>query len=104
MIVNMWNTFGSGSLNKFVPGNTWHVYLDYPWQDFMGLRAAKFSRDVIDAYRRRSLFHAPYERPRFVLTTEELATIYHFPTEESKAPGIQRISSKKGEPPTNLPI
>jgi len=104
MIVNLWNTFGSGYLNKFVPGNTWHVYLDYPWQDFMGLRAAKFSRDVIDAYRRRSLFHAPYERPRFVLTTEELATIYHFPTEESKAPGIQRISSKKGEPPTNLPI
>mgnify|MGYP001467031022 CR=1 FL=1 len=102
-IVNLWSTFGSGYLNKFVPGNTWHVSLDYPWQDFRNMRAARFSRRILDAYRRRSLFHPPYERPRFVLTTEELATIYHFPTAETKAPGIQRISSTKGDAPTNLP-
>ncbi|MBL4644415.1 MAG: hypothetical protein JKX80_00945 [Candidatus Pacebacteria bacterium] len=102
-IVSLWNTFGSGTLNKFVPGSNWHVSLDFPWEDFRGMRVAGFSRNVLDAYQRRSLFHPPYEHPRFVLTTEELATIYHFPTEETKAPGIERIPSTKGEAPTNLP-
>ena len=103
VIVNLFNSFASGYLNKFKPSDTWHVTLDYPWQDFMDIRASRFSHKVIDAYRRRSLFHPPYQRPRFVLTTEEVATIFHFPTEENKAPGIQRISSTKGEAPTNLP-
>ena len=102
-IVNLWNTFGSGHLNKFVPGVAWHVSLDYPWQDFRGIRAKKFSHGILDAYRRRSMFHAPYDSDRFVLTTEELATIYHFPTEETKAPGLERIASTKGAPPSNLP-
>jgi len=102
-IVNLWNTLNSGTLNSFVPSDTWHVSLDYPWQDFMNIRRDGFSRNVLDAYHRRSLFHPPYSHPRFVLTTEELATMYHFPTEETKAPGIERIPSIKGEAPTNLP-
>ena len=103
-IVQLWGSFASGYLNKFVPGDTWHVSLDYPWQDFAGIRERGFSHGIIDAFRRRSMFHPPYDRPRFVLTTEELATIYHFPSEEAKAPGIERITSTKGEPPANLPI
>ncbi len=101
-IVNFWNTFSSGYLNGF-EGTDWHSSLNYPWQDFRGLREAYYSRKILDAYHRRSFFHPPYDRPRFVLTTEELATIFHFPTEETKAPGLQRLSSTKGEPPSNLP-
>ena len=103
VIVNFWNTFASGYLNALEPGDTWHVTFNYPWQDFMGLREASFSRKILDAYHRRSFFHPPYDRPRFVFTTEELATVFHFPTEETKAPGLQRLSSTKGEPPSNLP-
>lgn len=103
LLVNLFNSFASGYLNKFSPSDTWHVILDYPWQDFKDIRATRFSHRVIDAYRRRSLFHPPYERPRFVLTAEELATIFHFPTEENRAPGIERLSSTKGEAPSNLP-
>ncbi len=102
-LVTLWSTFASGTLNKFNPGGTWHVQMDYPWQDFRGIRKAAFSRNVLDAYRRRSMFHPPYSHERFVLTTEEVATIYHFPTEETKAPGIERIPSVKGEAPSNLP-
>jgi len=40
----------------------------------------------------------------FIMNTEELATIYHFPGEVSKTPSLSRISAKKAEPPTNLPI
>jgi len=39
-----------------------------------------------------------------VLNTEELATIFHFPTTFVEAPTLHRIDSKRGEPPAELPI
>jgi len=40
----------------------------------------------------------------FILNTEELATIFHFPGRRSaSAPFIKRIESKKGEAPSGLP-
>jgi len=41
----------------------------------------------------------------FVLNTEELASLFHFPGYGSApAPSLKRIETKKGEPPANLPI
>lgn len=40
----------------------------------------------------------------FILTTEELATVYHFPDVSVKSPMIPRVEAKKGEPPAGLPI
>lgn len=42
--------------------------------------------------------------PTFVLNTEELATIWHFPGQILKVPTLERIESKEAAPPTNLPI
>jgi hypothetical protein len=39
-----------------------------------------------------------------VLSTEELATLYHFPGAIAATPSINRIPSKKSEAPANLPI
>jgi hypothetical protein len=39
-----------------------------------------------------------------ILSTEELATIYHFPGMVAAAPAIERIEAKKVEPPPNLPL
>lgn len=39
-----------------------------------------------------------------ILTTEELATVFHFPDFSVKTPLVPRIEAKKGEPPTELPI
>ena len=39
----------------------------------------------------------------FVLNTEELATIWHFPGQILKVPTLERIESKEASPPTNLP-
>ncbi len=40
---------------------------------------------------------------KFVLNSEELATIYHFPMMSVKAPLVKRTGAKKSEPPTTLP-
>ena len=40
----------------------------------------------------------------FVLNTEELATLWHFPGQILKVPTLERIESKEAAPPTNLPI
>ncbi len=39
-----------------------------------------------------------------VLNTEELATIFHFPTMSAKAPMIPRIEARRSEPPATLPV
>jgi len=55
---------------------------------------------LMRAYKHRDMW---WGGPMFVLNAEELATIYHFPMTEVKAPLMQKTESKKGEPPAALP-
>lgn len=41
--------------------------------------------------------------PMYILNSEELATLYHFPMTEVKAPLVRKTESKKAEPPFSLP-
>lgn len=63
--------------------------------------------EVLMAYKRRSFFYPPHKETLdakpFILNTEELATIYHFPGGVAQTPTFKRIESKKAEPPSNLP-
>lgn len=94
--------FNSQNLNGFKRAED--TSFDYPWQDFFGMRLARLKARYFDAYRRRSYFFTPYVSPTFILNTEELATIFHFPGGVSKTPTFERIMSKRAEPPSNLPI
>src|SRR3989338_9020329 len=104
--------YNSNDLNGFKQSRFTDV--DYPWQDYFdfdsnpfsgkGDRVGKMKWKIFDAYRRRSWFHPPYERKPFVLNSEELATIFHFPGRVSETPTFERIASKKSEPPANLPM
>ena len=70
-------------------------------------RQEKYKREMFNAYRLRSFFFPPYQnyhQNAFVLNTEELATIYHFPGNVSATPTLAKITSKKSEPPANLPV
>jgi hypothetical protein len=67
----------------------------------------KYKREMFDAYRLRSFFFPPYQNYHqnpFILNTEELATIFHFPGNVSATPTLSKIASKKSEAPPNLPI
>jgi len=42
--------------------------------------------------------------PMYVLSVEELATLWHFPALEVKAPQVKKTESKRAEPPRTLPV
>jgi len=94
--------YGSELLNGLKP--IFFTSFDYPWQDFRKMRANKRKKDIFDNYRRRAYFYPPAKSKNFLLSTEELATIYHFPGKTAETPNLERIISKRGEPPANLPI
>jgi len=61
----------------------------------------------LNLYKQRYAFLDPrseYNPAPLIMTTEELATIYHFPGQVATTPTMARTSSKKAEPPPNLPI
>lgn len=104
-IIGSITQFGSVSLNGFRPA--FSAGYDYPWQDPFGKKKAGNEKDLLEAYKRRSYFELPFKNlgsKSFILTTEELATIFHFPGEVAGTPTLTRIPSKKAEAPSNLPI
>jgi len=85
-------------------------------------KIARLANRMLLEYREREFFHppmrhkihlpwplSPYLFPNFfhhhifVLNTEELATLWHFPGQILKVPTLERIESKEASPPTNLP-
>ncbi|MEX2029191.1 MAG: hypothetical protein WD963_01780 [Candidatus Paceibacterota bacterium] len=64
-------------------------YWAWPWPGVIGLDG------LIKAY---------VHHHTFILNTEELATIWHFPGQILKVPTLERIESKEASPPTNLPV
>ena len=55
---------------------------------------------LMQAYQRRSTWAGLYE---YILNTEELATLWHFPVMEVKTPLLKRLGSRRAQPPPILP-
>lgn len=60
--------------------------------------------DLLDKFKRRAYFHKPNKSPHFILNSEEIATLYHFPGGVSGTPSFARVESRKSEPPSNIPV
>ncbi len=63
-------------------------------------RTAKKQNLFIKAYKARSMFRGG---GTFAMNIEELASMFHFPNISVKAPMINKVESKKVEPPMDLP-
>ncbi len=62
-------------------------------------------RKLFRLYKDRLTPLFPREGGTFILNTEELATLYHFPGRMvAPAPAIPRVEAKKGEAPPGLPV
>jgi hypothetical protein len=110
--------YGSANLNGFKPGFITDMSDNYKdivkfffpfWTKHMNKKIAKKKNKIFHAYKLRSFFQGPYkylgDKPPFILSTEELATIFHFPSGMvSQTPTLNRVPSKKSEAPANLPI
>lgn len=100
--------FSSMNLNGITP--KFSTSVDY---FFVSRREYRRQKQMVDYFRKRSYFYPPYGSflhdfggrvTPFILNSEELATIYHFPGQTTTTPTLERIEARKGEPPANLPI
>lgn len=69
---------------------------------FKKSKLLKKKQIIYQAYKERKLF--PPSVIKYVLNTEELATVFHFPDTGVRSPLLPRVEAKKGEPPQGLPL
>ena len=88
--------FNTQNLNAFKSNSKVATKVEFWFKNHReNLRKAKIYR----YYRERERIHK-----KSVFNVEELATLYHFPLRSVTAPTLERIYSRKGAPPSNLPI
>ena len=96
IVFSYFTQFGSQDLNALIPNSDTKTSAYYFLTE---LRKAMKKREILRRYKRRE-----FDEKGYVLNTEELATLFHFPTIEVKAPVVPRVEAKKGKPPTGLPV
>jgi hypothetical protein len=102
-LVRLWDPFRGENTNKLNVTRGKAIF-DYPWQDWNGIRATMISKKLFFWYKHRAFFYVPYDQKEVCMTTEELASLWHFPNSEVKTPALQRVPSRRSAAPTNLPI
>jgi len=102
-LIAAWKPFDD--INRNAIGVRWRTDTDWPWwQDPGGSVTAAYKNQELDEYKRRAYTHHSGADTEKVLTTEELATIFHLPGKVALTPSLARIPSKRAEAPANLPI
>lgn len=98
-VIGALKQFNDDSRNWFKVGKKTWIKTQYFFK-----RAREYQRmnNFYKSYSGRSLTAAEATKG-YVLTSEELATIYHFPVANVKAPLVKRTGARKSEPPTTLP-
>ncbi|HWC57588.1 MAG TPA: hypothetical protein VG621_01385 [Candidatus Paceibacterota bacterium] len=116
-LTGMLRQYSAADYNSFKPANT--TSFDFPWQDLLGNKIVKKKARMLGGYKARGYFYGKFSFKKigkyfthpnqsggkpFILSTEELATLYHLPGRVVETPTFVRIESKRGEPPANLPV
>ena len=90
------NQFNVPSSNSIVPN--FGISVSY----FMKERRTIYRKNLLmKAYKKRKL---KVGSNPFILNTEELATVWHFPMSHVKTPLLQKSQAKAAEPPSGLPV
>jgi hypothetical protein len=90
--------FNDQNLNSFKPNNDTKTKAEFI---FTESRLRYMQRRIFRRYITRD--PQPYD-VRFLLSAEELATIFHIPDMSVTAPALTRVTAKTGGAPSNLPI
>jgi len=110
LALSFFGAFTTQNMNAIVPEGqpkitkirkSWFLPLNLLRERRLYLR----KRAIFRSYKQRVRGYFPAEGGTFVLNTEEIATLFHFPGKSSAlAPYIKRIEAKKGEAPAGLPM
>ena len=88
--------FNDLNLNNLKPENQSKTYASFVAVD---QRLQMRKRRIYKRYKERDM-----TGKKFVFSTSELATVWHFPDMGVKTPALVRVESKKGSAPSNLPV
>jgi len=116
LAMSYFTNFVTDNMNALVPAGDTITKVKKEWYNFFWFikrRTYLRKRRLFRSYLNRIWVGYPnpcVEGPdgqgrRFILTAEEIASLYHFPGRiTAQAPTLARVGSKKGEPPSSLPI
>lgn len=103
-MIGLFRTFSSEGYNGIKATHWGMEFNDYPWELNNERKKDVFRRHIVDQYRRRQYFYEPFAREDYmIMSTEELATVFHIPSLAVESPTLTRIASATGEAPANLP-
>ncbi len=109
-MIALFKSFSSEGWNGINSTGWMKTFDDFPWEIGTAKRKDRFRRRLVEAYRRRQFFYDPFfegslsPKEIMVMSTEELATIYHIPSSSIESPGLVRVRSATGQAPVNLPM
>ncbi len=108
--ISLFKPFTSEGWNGINSTGWMKTFDDFPWEIGVSKRKDRFRRELVEEYRRRQFFYDPFYEGSLspskimVMSTEEIATVFHIPSSSIEAPGLTRIQSATGTAPANLPI
>jgi hypothetical protein len=91
-------------------GVAWRTDFDYNmFQDYSGKKKRRLKIEEVNHFKLRQKMHGSglngTPSMKFnIMSTEELATMFHIPSSTVMTPGLARIPSTRKEAPSNLPI
>ncbi len=114
----MYRQYNTGNFNGIKRINA--TQYNSPWEDPFDIVLNQRKNRMLDWYRFRIFFHPPWQYAMkypfpmnllvvtdppvsFVLNTEEIATLFHFPAGVTATPSIKRVETTTSKAPTNLP-
>jgi hypothetical protein len=102
-IITAWRAYDDLNRNQF--GFKWRTDFDWNmWQDPSGKKRDAMKEHELFNYKMRVLHPESTSYRWNVMTTEELATMWHIPGKVVTTPTLARIPSKRAEAPSNLPV
>jgi len=103
-LTGVFKQFSSAEWNGLRPSGWMTQFEDYPWELGASKLKTRIRTLLVEAYRRRQFYHEPFIADTMVMSTEELATVFHIPSGAVTAPSLARIQSSTSEAPPNLPV
>ncbi len=106
-VIGMFKQLYANNMNTFTPYKATRTIAKgkMPWL----FPSDKGFNQKNELYMRKKNLYTAYRNRWFldhliILNTEELATLYHLPGLNVKAPNVPRVDAKKGQPPVRLPM